>query len=269
MNVRLALVIALLLSYGASAADTLRMTASRPMLARRISTDELGNIYAIHTDNTLARYNERGDSTGFYRSTLNGLIGMVDATNPLRLLLYFPSFNKVQLLDRQLVLKAEVDLRPLRILSQTAVALASDGNLWVYDPVNAKLLKLDEAGVQIMESIDLRQQLPFVPKAAFLLERDRRLYLCDTTNGILIFDQFATYVTTLPFRGVWEMQAFDQQIVYARGDTLHSYNMQSMSEQLMTLPQKEEGIVDVSLSQRGLVMLYLDKLAIYSWPLKR
>ncbi|MEP6930271.1 MAG: hypothetical protein ABI850_09670, partial [Flavobacterium sp.] len=60
-------------------------------------TDELGNIYAIYTDNTLVRYNEKGDSTGFYRSALNGDIGSVDVTNPLRILLYYPSFNKVVL----------------------------------------------------------------------------------------------------------------------------------------------------------------------------
>jgi hypothetical protein len=131
-------------SLRASATDSLRVLASRPMTARAITSDELGNIYAIHTDNTLARYNERGDSTGFYRSALNGKLGTVDATNPLRLLLYYPAFNKVQILDRQLALKSEVDLRTLRIMAPTAVATASDGNIWVYDPINARLLKLNE-----------------------------------------------------------------------------------------------------------------------------
>jgi hypothetical protein len=236
------------------------------MLARSIATDELGNIYAIHTDNTLARYNERGDSTGFYRSALNGRLGMVDATNPLRLLLYYPSFNKVQILDRQLALMSEVDLRTVRILSPTAVATASDGNLWDYDPFTARLLKLDESGKEIQEGIDLRQQLSFVPKAAFLLERDRRLYLGDTAHGIMVFDQFATYVTTLPFIGVGSLQAFDQQLVFARGDTLHSYDMQSFSEKLLPIPAKKDGIVDVSLNQKLLAVLYLKQLIIYSLP---
>ncbi len=245
------------------AADTLRTIASRPMSARAVATDELGNVYAIQTDNTLARYNERGDSTGFYRTTLNGMIGTVDATNPLRLLLYYPAFNKVQLLDRQLALKAEIDLHPLGILSQTAVATASDGNLWVYDLIAARLLKLDERGIQISESMDLRQQLPFVPRASSLVERDRRLYLCDTAHGILVFDQFATYITLLPFPGVMTVQAFDQQLVFARGDTLHRYNMQTFEEKRVPLPNPEDGIVDVSLSQKALVILYSRWLALY------
>jgi hypothetical protein len=96
------------------------------MSARSITTDELGNIYAIQKDNTLARYNAQGDSTGFYRSALNGQLGSVDATNPLRLLLYFPAFSKIQMLDRQLALKAEIDLRLIRIFSPTAAATASE-----------------------------------------------------------------------------------------------------------------------------------------------
>ena len=253
-------------ALSATAGDSLRQIIARPISARAITTDGLGNIYAIHTDNTLARYNEKGDSTGFYRSTLNGETGAIDATNPLRLLLYYPSFNKVALLDRQLALKSEVDLRKMHIFSPTAVATASDGNLWVYDPINAKLLKLDEAGAQISEGTDLRQQLSFVPKASFLLERDRRLYLCDTAQGILVFDQFATYITTLPFKGIATIQAFDQQLVFAAGDTLHSYNMQTFGEKLIPLPLKKDGIVDVSVTQHLLAVLYLNRLVLYAWP---
>jgi hypothetical protein len=250
-----------------SATDSLLLIAARPISARLITTDEMGNIYAVHTDNILARYNDKGDSTGFYRSTLNGDVGFVDATNPLRLLLYYPSFNKVVLLDRQLALKGEIDLRKHGIFSSTAIATASDGNLWVYDPLSARLLKLDETGNEISSGIDLRQQLSFVPKARFLIERDRRVYLCDTSQGILVFDQFATYITTLPFKGVNKMQAFDQQLVFAIGDILHSYNMQTAAEQTITLPRMGN-LIDVSLSQRLLVVLYEARLSLYSWPPK-
>lgn len=249
-----------------SAGDSLQTISARPASARYITNDELGNIYSIQTDNTLARYNGAGDSTGFYRSALNGDLKAIDATNPLRLLLYYPSFNKIAILDRQLALKTEIDLRKLQIFSPTAVATASDGHLWVYDPVNARLLKLDDAGTQLSEGIDLRQQLSFVPKAAFLLERNRRLYMCDTVHGILVFDQFATYVTTLPFSNVFTLQAFDQQLVFARGDTLHRYDMQSFREMQMPLPLKQDGVVDASLAQKVLAVLYLHRLVFFAWP---
>jgi hypothetical protein len=238
------------------------------MSASIITSDDLGNIYAVHWNNTLARYNSKGDSTGFYRSSLNGNIGSIDVTNPLRILLYYPSFNRVALLDRQLALKGEIDLRKLSIFSATAVATASDGNLWVYDPISARLLKLDETGTEISAGIDLRQQLSFVPKAGFLIERDRRVYLCDTSQGILVFDQFATYITTLPFKGIKKLQAFDHQLVFADGDVLHNYNMQTAAEKTILLPGGRNNIIDVSLSQRLLTILYERRLVIYEWPPK-
>jgi len=251
---------------GAQTGFVPKLIASRPITARTMTTDELGNIYAVLTDNTLARYNERGDSTGFYRSALNGEIGTIDATNPLRLLLYYPGFNKVQLLDRQLALKAEIDLRPLHIYSPTAVATASDGNIWVYDPFNARIIKFDESGRQIMEGIDLRQQLPFVPQAQFLLERDRRLFLCDTLQGILVFDQFATYLTTLPFKGVCELQVFGQQLVFKDGAVLRRYDMQDLRDEQLPLPDLEGAPpLEASLTQRILTIRYAKQLAIFSW----
>ena len=132
------------------------------------------------------------------------------------------------LLDRMLTEISEIDLHALNIVSPTAVAIASDGNFWVYDPFNAKLLKLDETGKEISSSNDLRQQLPFVPDPVFMLERDRRVYLCDTAKGILILDQFASYINTIPVLHVSQLQSFDQQLVFRKNDTLHSYNLKDL-----------------------------------------
>ena len=262
------LVILLLCGAKTFAADSLRLMATRNISARKIATDNIGNVYAILSNNTVARYNEHGDSTGFYRSALNGAISFIDATNPQKLLLYFSSFNKIAILDWQLALKAEIDLRKQGIFTPTAVATASDGNLWVYDPVNAKLLKLDESGAPISEGIDLRQQLSFVPKATFLTERDRRIYMCDTAHGILIFDQFATYITTIPFLGIPSIQAFDQQIVFIKNDTLHNYNMQTAFEKTLPLPINGEQILDARLTRQNLFVLYKQHLIYWVMGLK-
>jgi len=257
----------LLLSFSiqASAADSLKLIASRPLSARFITTDNLGNTYAILNDNTITRYNNKGDSTGYYHSALNGDMEFIDATNPLRILIYYPSFNTVALLDNQLALKTEIDLSKLNILTPTAVAIASDGNLWVYDPVNAILLKLDENGNTVTAGIDLRQQLSFVPNASSLLEKDRRIYLCDTAQGILIFDQFATYMSTLPFKGIPRIQAFDQQILFMHQDSLHNYNMQSFQERQFGIPEPKVGIIQARLNPGLLTVLYSNHLAFYAW----
>jgi hypothetical protein len=136
----------------------------------------------------------------------------------------------------------------------------------VYDPVNARLLKLDESGGRKLEGNDLRELLSFVPRATALLERDRRLYLCDSTEGILVFDQFATYITTLPFARLHSFSVYGNRLVFLRGDTLHSYNLQDFQEKQWPLPLRDAALLDARLTQRSLVVLYADRLVVYELP---
>lgn len=253
----------------AMAGDTLRSMRDIPVHARLMTMDELGNIYVIRDDNTLIRYNDKGDSTGFYRSVLNGDIGQVDATNPLRILLYYPAYAKVVLLDRMLSEKVQTDLRRQQIISAPAVATASDGRLWVYDPFNARLLKLDETGEMVRTSNDLRQQIPFVPNPSFILERDRRVYVCDSAKGLLIFDQFANYVNTIPLPGIRSLQAFGDQVVYRTGNELHSYDLKLMTEKILLLPATAtEAVVQAQIGPATVAVLYPARLVIYTAPLR-
>ena len=67
-----------------------------------MNVDDLGNVYVVRSNNSLVKFTETGDSSTFYRSVLNGDIGSVDVTNPLRVVVYSPSYAKVILLDRML-----------------------------------------------------------------------------------------------------------------------------------------------------------------------
>ncbi len=74
-----------LISYAVYAdGDSLDIIREIPMKARLMTVDELGNVYVVRDNNALVRFNEKGDSSAFYRSVQNGDIGAVDASNPLR-----------------------------------------------------------------------------------------------------------------------------------------------------------------------------------------
>lgn len=263
----LVIVVASLSVQTAFAADSVKIIRNIPVNARLVTMDELGNTYIVRNDNVLIRYDNKGDSTGFYRGVLNGDITAIDATNPLRVLLYYAAYSKAMLLDRMLSEKSEIDLRKQNILSATAVATSSDGRLWVYDPFNARLIKLDESGEIVRNSNDLRQQIGFVPVPVFMLERDRKVYVTDLSKGILIFDQFANYISTLPLLPVEKLQAFDQQLVYRTGNVLHSYDLKTFGEKEFRLPGSE-AILDAALGQNTLSVLYEHHLVIYPWPLQ-
>lgn len=232
---------------------------------RSIATDELGNVYLVRQDNALIRYNADGDSTGNFRSIQNGDLKWVDATNPLRILLYYPNFSKVVLLDKMLSVKNELDLRKLSIFNAPAVGMSADGRIWVYDFVNARLKKIDDQLNITNTSNDMRQELSQVPQPTALLERDTRVFLCDTANGIYTFDRFASYLNMLEIKGVKQLQAFGSQLVYREADSLRAYDLKTLSLKTIPLPA-QAGFIDARIERGRLYLLFADRLELYSIP---
>ncbi len=230
--------------------------------ARFISSDELGNVYLVREDNALIRYNNTGDSTGNYRSIQNGDLQSIDATNPLRILLYYADFSKVVLLDKMLSVKNELDLKTLQIFNAPAVGMSSDGKIWVYDYANAKLIKFDDQLTITSTGNDMRQESQTVPKPTAILERDSKVYMADEKNGIYTFDRFASYINTLEIKGVTDLQVFGRQLVYQEGDSLISYDLQTFSRKTISLPVTKH-FIQARIERNNMFFLFDDHLDIY------
>ena len=230
--------------------------------ARFISTDELGNVYLVREDNSLIRYNNNGDSTGNFRTIQNGDIQSIDATNPLRILLYFPDFSKVVFLDKMLSVKNELDLKTLQIFNAPAVGMSFDGKIWVYDYANAKLKKIDDQLNITNIGNDMRQESQTVPNPTAILERDSRVYMADAQNGIYTFDRFASYINTLEIKDVKDLQVFGKQLVYQEGDSLIAYDLQTLSRKTISLPT-EKHFIQARMERNRMFFLFDDRLDIY------
>lgn len=228
-----------------------------------MTADHLGNIYLVREDNSLLRLDAQGDSSAFYRSVQNGNIGSVDATNPMRVVIYYPDYRKVILLDRQLALKNELDLRKMNIAGPSVVAASADGNLWIYDQFNARLRKIDEQLNEVVESNDLRMEIQTVPSPTFMVERDWRVYLCDTAKGIFTFDRYGNYVNTLSIFDVNRLQVFGSQLVYRNGDSLLSWDLSKVRAQSLKIPGAPQNILDAVMTRDKLIVLYPDRLVLY------
>jgi len=255
----------LLLAGPLLAADSLQVIRNIPVNARLMSVDELGNVYVVRRkDNTLIRYTAAGDSSTNFKSIANGDITYIDVTNPLRILVYYPDFAKLVLLDRMLTVKNELNLRQLNILNSNAVGLSADGNLWVYDQFNFTLNKLDLQLNYIIKGNDLRQQLADIPSPVYLTERDRKVYMCDPAQGIMIFDQYGSYMNTLLIKGVQQLQVVENQLIYYRDHALHAYHMLTFEEAVIDIPaQGNKAILQAALCRNVLYVLYEDRLALY------
>ncbi|MHB1922384.1 MAG: NHL repeat-containing protein, partial [Chitinophagaceae bacterium] len=204
--------------------------------ALHFTTDHLGNIYFITPQNRVVKYSVQNDTTVSYNNYQNGQLIQVDATDPLRVLLFYQDFGIITLLDRQFSVLGQIDLHHLQIFKPDAIATSNDNKIWVYDEQEAKLMKLDENGNLVLETGDLRQVIGQLSTTRILLDRGGFVYLCDPVNGIDVFDDFGTFKNQLPFFHVRSLQVFHHQLTFLQGGTLIFYNQETFSEKSIRLP---------------------------------
>jgi hypothetical protein len=254
----------LLFFCAARAQPVLELIRSVPVNANILQVDELGNAYVVRKDNALIKFNETTDSVANYISITNGEITDVDVTNPLRVMLYYAGFAKLVLLDRMLAPKNELNLRKLNQLNIQVIAVSAEGNLWVYDQFTATLNKLDMELNYMVRGNDLRQQLAELPKPGYLLERDRRVYMVDTAQGIHVFDQYGSYINTLPILGVSKLQVVGTQLIYRKDASLIAYDFGKFQETTIPIPEiAGTRILQAAYCRNVLYVLYSDRLVWY------
>lgn len=260
MKLQSILFLLFLISFNSFASDSLHYVRTIPVNAHLLSTDPLGNIYLVKDNNTVLKLNSKGDSIGIFNEIKKGKVTQIDATNPLRTLLFFAEYNQIVVLNNMLTQKNVMRLNMIGLNNVAAIANSADGNIWLYDPSFGSLLKIDEQ-MDVIQTADLRNlyQNPTAPTA--MVEHERSLYIADTTDGIRKFDLFGFYNTTFPFK-VSNLQFFTTSMVYFASPYLYSYNMQSFSEQKILLPQPE-AIVSVRIERNNVYILRSSSLEIY------
>ncbi len=181
------------------------------------TTDNLGNIYTINQANQIKKLNANGDSIAVYNDVKRfGSIYLIDAANPLKVLVYYKDFATIVVLDRLLNVRNIIDLRKQNIFQVSAVATSYDGNFWLYDNMDSRIKKIDDYGKVLLASTDFRQILEVVPQPDAMYDRDGQLYLYDANTGVLVFDYYGAYKSRLPLKGVTDLQIIDKNTVIAR-----------------------------------------------------
>lgn len=246
--------------------------AQQPQLLTEITmpladftADNLGNLYLLTKDNRLKKFNEKGDSVSVYNDVRRfGKVYSMDASNPLKLVLYYKDFSTVVELDRLLNVRNVIDLKKIDMFQPKAVGLSNDNRVWVYDELNAQLKKVGENGAVVLSTTDLRQALDSLPSPSVLIDQDAVVYLYDSTKGVYLFDYFGTFRNRIPFRNWTDFQVVGKYLLGRKGSILYRYETGSLLLSEQEMGDVFSGALKVKLTPLRLYILYPDKLSIYS-----
>ncbi len=231
--------------------------------AKLFTTDKLRNVYVVNTANELQKYDETGTLLFEYNNNRFGNIGLVDATNPFSILVFYPDYMQVFILNRTLNVTGQISLFDLDIQEVKALGMSNDNNIWIYEDMNFRLKKLSRDGRVIQESEDLRVLLQEVLRPNFLLERENYVYLNDPDVGIAVFDLFGDYDRTIPIQNLMTFQVLEGQMIYQEGTQLVALNPLTLLKKKIALPEVFQKRKDIHVRLQKDRMYVLDAGILY------
>lgn len=180
---------------------------------RFITGDSTGFIYIADENNSIIKMDSTGKQWFRYNDVTNGNIYSIDAANPFKTLVFYKQQQLVQVLDNNLGNISAIQFRKYNLMNVSAVARASDNNIWLYDAMEMAIKKMNDAGKIIITSPDLFQLTGHIPQITFMKEENHKLFLCDSTSGVIIFDEYLNYERTIPLPGLTSFQIIHQSLI--------------------------------------------------------
>lgn len=204
----------------------------RPFLAE---VDNLGRIYVVDDKNRIINY--KPDLTEQYRfaDKKSGFISRVDVSNPLRIIVFCDDFNKVFILDNTLSIISELNLAD-KFADVTACTVTNDGNLWVYDPVQFKLIKIKDTGEVIFESSNVNDFGMKDVQIYDIREKGNHVVLCDKSKGFYVFDNLGQYQYHFEARDIKHFYFDGRNINYYTSTGLKSFSIKFKERIMMGTP---------------------------------
>jgi hypothetical protein len=239
MNSNCILLFCLLFSgslQGQNPVDSLRLLDSLPVQAYFATADNLGNTYLITDQNTIEKYTPDGKMLARYSNNRLGAAAWLDATNPLKVLVWYADFRTVIFLNRSLTELGELNLISAGYPEVRTVAAAVDGNLWLYDEVAFQLKKVTPEGQTKFES----QALNLIQAARInfscIRDKGQEVFATDAELGIFQFDVYAQFQKTLPLKTVSTFALRRNQLAYKTQTAIHIEQLHTFATRQLTLP---------------------------------
>lgn len=186
--------------------------------------DNLGNIYIVDSRNVMTLYNNLFENHYKYANNRNGRITTIDVGNPLRTVLFYDDFDYVRILDNTLTVITELDLKT-SYSDVSACGVSNDGNLWIFDAANFKLVKINDSGRELFSTSNVTDYAMSEVQISKIRENNNFVVLCDYNRGFYVFDNLGQYVYHFPARGVRSFQFDGEYLIYYTDTGLKTFSM--------------------------------------------
>jgi len=255
-----------LLSAEAKTQDTCVYVFSIPESAHFVAGDHLANTYLLHGFE-VEKYDSTGRFVSRYSNNRLGMPAFLDASNPMKILVWYADFQTAVFLDRNLTELGRLSLAEAGYPAVRCLASAADGNLWAYDESTAYMIKLSTAGEKLLESQPLN--LEFSQRMAPTCIRDdggQGVFLSDPLQGVAIFDPFAQLDKILLLKGLARFEVENGTLYYIDQASIRTENWRGIYSKTIPLPRMAQSEKATFWFSKKRLFLQTDSgIAVYSF----
>jgi hypothetical protein len=176
-----------------------------------IETDIYGFLY-VAKGNAIHKYNTYGIKLGTFQSPANEKITSFDVSNPLKILVYYNSLNKVRFLDSKLnAISGDILLDNFNINSAELVCSSNEDGFWVVNTTAGILIKFNSQYKPEFERtiFDFGDKNP-----SYMTDFNGKLYVNFPGKGIVIFDYSGIYDKTIEIEDTDRFGVMKNKIYY-------------------------------------------------------
>lgn len=230
------------------------------------TVDNLGNIYVITRGNQLRKYNASGDSMGVFNDVRRyGKLTQIDASNPLKTILFYRDFKTVVVLDRLMNLVNTIDLRKHQLFQVKVVAQSYDNKIWLFDEQESRLLKLSDEGRLLGETAELRLVLDEAPAPSCIFDRNGFVYLYDMQAGLFVFDNYGALKNRVRIEGWSHVQVIGNVVYGKKEGRLMRFVTGTLQIYETIMPAFMQHADDMMVSSEGVYVLLPFGISFYGF----
>ncbi|MBP9068964.1 MAG: hypothetical protein KBG47_05620 [Bacteroidia bacterium] len=201
------------------------------------TVDNLGNMFFIK-ENEMVKHLANGNYFNRYSNLKLGNITSVDATNALRIMLFYKDYQQLVFVDNQLTQKNDpVSLEKIGHEQTELACVSANNGIWLFNKANNELVRFDEQLKQIASTGNLKQMLQTEEvKPNFLMEHNGNVFLNCPDFGIYVFDIFGTFSKVISLKGLKNFQVNENIIYFQKDNGICSYNYKLFDEVCKPFP---------------------------------
>lgn len=235
-------------------AQDFKLKAKIDTIAKLATVDNFGNLFLITLENEVIKFNPKGNFLWNYTNNAFGNINQIDVTDPLRVILYYPDYQQLVVLNNNLneISKFNFSTNPNQLV--TLVASANNSGFWVYDALNRQIKKLSNNFTEDLNTSNIYQRDGLNLQANFMLNNNDYLFINDLGNGVQIFDRFGNFFKTAVITSNQHFSVNGSEIFYVLNKQLLSYNYLTFENKVIPTPLLPN-ITDMILNNQQLIIL--------------